>query len=106
MLFRSGIGAQPAVAPVLLDENGKEVYSAAFISREYAVHNGICQYVQTIDDADKQRTGPRPLVVKGLQTAGGRICDIVISNADASRLLGVSAHLAFLRECRVSIVLD
>ena len=101
-----GIGAQPALAPVLTAENGKEVYGPAFISREYAVHNGICSYVRSIGDADQSRTGANPLVVKGLRTVKGKTCDIVISNADASRLLGSSAHLAFLKECRVVIVLD
>lgn len=101
-----GIGAKPALVPLLLAENGKEVYSPAFISREYAVHNGVCHYVQTPEDARKYRAGPKPMVVKGLRTVDGRPCDIVISNADASRLHGASAHLAFLKECRVVIVLD
>ncbi len=101
-----GISAKPALVPVLLAENGKEVYSPAFISREYAVHNGVCHYVQTLEDARRHRTGPKPMVVKGLRTVDGRPCDIVISNADASWLHGASAHLAFLKECRVVIVLD
>lgn len=100
------IGAKPALVPVLLAENGKEVYSPAFISREYAVHNGVCHYVQTLEDARHYRTGPKPMVVKGLRTVDGSPCDIVISNADASRLHGASAHLAFLKECRVVILLD
>ena len=101
-----GIGAKPALVPVLLAENGKEVYGPAFISREYAVHNGVCNYVRSLKDAEQQRTGTKPLFVKGLRTAEERDCDIIISDADASILHGTSAHLTFMKQCRVTIIID
>lgn len=102
-----GIGARPAMAPVLVDESGKEVYGSPFVSREYAVQRGVCAYVRSLEDpAGHARVAPRPLWVKGLRTLPERDCDIVISNADAARLRGASAHLDFLRQCRVIIILD
>ena len=102
-----GIGAKPAMVPVLLDENGKEVYSSAFVSREYAVQQGVCRYMRMLGDlANLDRVAPKPLWVKGLRTRTASSCDIVISNADASRLRGASSHLSFLKQCRVIILMD
>ena len=102
-----GIGAQPAMVPVLLDENGKEVYSSAFVSREYAVQQGVCLYMRILgDSANLARVAPKPLWVKGLRTRTVASCDIVISNADASRLRGASSHLSFLKQCRVIFLMD
>lgn len=100
-------GVKPAMVPILLDESGKEVYSPAFVSREFAVQQGVCQYVRYSQGlAAHPRVGPRPLLVKGLRTADTTRCNIVISNVDASKLLGTSAHLKFLKQCRVIIVID
>jgi hypothetical protein len=103
-----GTGAKPSMVPLLLNENGVEVYGPAYISREYAVQYGVCQYIHTASSAwsDLPRVAPKPLVVKGLKTDPQGSCRIVISNTDASRLLGSSSHLVFLKRCRVVIVLD
>ena len=95
------------MVPVLMDESGQEVYGPAYVSREFAVQRGMCRYVRGMDDsANLPRVAPNPLFVKGLRTEAKGSCDIVISNADASKLRGVSSHLEFLKQCRVVIVLD
>jgi hypothetical protein len=103
-----GTGAKPSMVPLLLNENGVEVYGPAYVSREYAVQYGVCQYVRAANSAwsGLSRVAPKPLVVKGLKTESPGSCRIVISNTDASRLRGSSSHLAFLKQCRVIIVLD
>jgi citrate lyase gamma subunit len=102
-----GINAKPAMAPLLMDENGRQVYGSTFISREYAVQHGVCAYVRALaDPSDNSRVAPKPLWVKGLRTLPDSNSDIVISNADAARLRGASENLAFLRQCRVIIILD
>jgi hypothetical protein len=102
-----GIGAIPSMVPVLLDENGSEVYGPAYVSREFAVQHGICRYLRGTGNADDlPRVAPNPLRVKGLCTVPEKSCYIVISNFDASRLRGVSYHLQFLKQCRVVILLD
>ena len=105
MVDARGLDAKPALVPVLTDEDGKEVYSPAFISREYAVQQGVCVYARAIGEQER-RVGTRPLLAKGLRTVAGRVCDIVISNADASKIRGDSAHLEMLKQCRVIILLD
>jgi len=103
-----GTGAKPSMVPSLLDENGVAVFGPAYVSREYAVQYGVCQYIRLTknDWSALPRVAPNPLVVKGLKTEPPDSCRIVISNADASKLRGASSHLEFLKRCRVIIVLD
>ena len=100
------VAANPALAPRIVDENDKEVYGAAFASRDFAVQYGMSSYVTDIDEIKgSYRLGERPLIVKGIKTIGPGRSDIVIGNASAVKLRKFSEHLAFLRECRVVIVL-
>ena len=103
----TGISVNPAMALRLLDEDGKEVYGSAFASREFAVQRGMSGYLKDLNAAKKNsRVGNHPLSVKGLRTTGPGNSDIIISNADASILRSSSEHLAFLKRCKVIIVLD
>jgi len=102
-----GVEVRPALAPKIVDEDLKEIYGSAYVSREHAVHQGMCGYMRDIQAAQRDpRVANDPLTVKGLRTHGSGQCDLVISNADASRLRAVSEHLSFLRQCRVIIVVD
>lgn len=102
-----GLGATPAMSPVVYDESGKEVFGPAFISREYAVQHGVCGYGKSISLAmAHMRVGDNPLLVKGLHTKDPGMSDIVISNTDAAKIRGASHNLSFLKKCQVLIVLD
>jgi hypothetical protein len=102
-----GLGARPAMSPKILDERGQEVYGSAYVSREYAVQQGMAGYAK---DMTASQTNPRvtdqPLTVKGLKTEGAGQSDLVISNADADGIRGAAENLSFLKKCRVMIVLD
>ena len=100
------IDALPALAPIIIDENGTEIYGAAFVSREYAVQKGMCRYVQGLDNAHESRVaGSKPLIVKGLRAEGPGRGGIIISNSNAAKLRKDSKHLSFLKQCNVVIVL-
>ncbi len=102
-----GIVLKPALVPRLLDENGQEVFGAAFVSREFAVQRGTGVYSVDIKASrNNQRVGHHPLIVKGLRTSEPGHSDIIISNTNAAKLLSSSEHLLFLKECRVLIVVD
>lgn len=102
-----GLRARPAMSPKILDENGQEVYGSAFVSREYAVQQGMSGYAKTVAAArTNQRVTDNPLMVKGLSVEGAGHSDIVISNADASMLRSASENLSFMKKCRVMIVVD
>ena len=102
-----GLGVRPVMVPRIIDENNQEVYGSAFVSREYAVQQGMSGYARNLKEVlDNQRVADHPLVVKGLKTLGPGRSEIVISNADASKLRSTSESLYFMKKCRVIIVVD
>jgi hypothetical protein len=102
-----GLSARPAMSPKIIDESGQEVYGSAFVSREYAVQQGMSGYAKDLTAAmSNQRVTDNPITVKGLRTEGPGRSDIVISNADASTLRSASENLSFMKKCRVMIVVD
>ncbi|MEK7851281.1 MAG: LPP20 family lipoprotein [Deltaproteobacteria bacterium] len=102
-----GMGARPAMSPKIVDEDGKEVYGSAYVSREFAIKQGIVGYAKDVNAAKKnERVTANPVVVKGLKTTGSGGSDIVISNADAAGLRDASKNLSFLEQTRVLIVVD
>jgi hypothetical protein len=102
-----GLQARPAMAPKVLDENGKEVYGSMNVDKEYAVQQGMSGYARDLTAAQSNpRVTNNPLSVKGVKTEGPGRADIVISNADADKIRGASENLTFLKKCRVMIVLD
>ena len=102
-----GINVRPAMAPKIIDENGQEVYGSAYVSREFAVQQGMSGYTKDLEAAlNNPRVTDNPLIVKGLKTKGTGRSDIVVSNADAALLRSASENLSFLKKCRVMIVVD
>jgi hypothetical protein len=99
-----GLKLQPALAPRIFSQNGNVVYDYAFVSREFAVQHGVCGYLLT--PAAASRVGEHPMVVRALRTVGSGGCDLVVSNSDAARIRNAPEHLAFMRHCRVLIVVD
>jgi len=102
-----GLNLRPAMSPKVYDESGQEVYGSAFVSREYAVQQGMSGYAKDVASAtNNSRVTDNPLVIKGIKTKGPGNCDIVISNADASKLRSAAEHLSFMKQCRVMMVVD
>ncbi|MDY6904932.1 MAG: LPP20 family lipoprotein [Thermodesulfobacteriota bacterium] len=102
-----GLNAKPAMAPKIVDEDDREVYGSAFVSREFAIQQGMSGYSKQLEAAkSNERVTDNPVVVKGLDTQGPGKCDIVISNADAAKLRSASENLSFLKKCKVMIVVD
>ena len=102
-----GLGAQPALAPVIVDENDQEVFGPGIVSREFAVQQGVSGYTRDIASAlTMKRVRGNPLTVKALRTKTNERSNIVISNSDAAKLRSSFEHLKFLKQCRVVIVVD
>jgi hypothetical protein len=102
-----GIQARPAMSPRIIDENGKEVYGAMNVEREYAVQQGMSGYARDLTAAQSNpRVTNNPISVKGLKTAGPGRSDIVIATANADRIRAASDNLTFMKKCRIMIVLD
>jgi len=101
-----GLGAVPAMAPRILDEDGNEVYGASYVSRQYAVEQGVVGYAKSVDQAkENPRVAGNPLVIQAVGAAGSKKADIVISNDDAKKLQDAGIDWGFLKECKVIIVL-
>ena len=102
-----GVALQPAMVPLIVDEEGEVVYGPAFASRDYAVEMGLVSYIRDSASAKNHlRVGPRPLGVKGLRALKARPCDIMISQADAAKIRRLASNLGFLHRCRVLVVVD
>ncbi len=102
-----GLGVRPAMAPKILNEEGKEVYGSAWVSRDYAVREGMVGYLKDpIAAQTNPRVTDRPLMVKALKVTGDNRVDVVIANADAVMLHSVAQNLSFLEKCRVIVLVD
>ena len=102
-----GLGIEPVLDPVIVSEQGHEVYSSVFISREFAVQSGICKYVCNLDQAlQDKRIGDNPMILKGLRKEGSKNATLVISMSDYLALEKTTERHTFLNECRVIIVRD
>lgn len=102
-----GLKVTPALVPHILDEDGNEVYGPSVVTRKDAVRKGVAGYERKMHDAlHDSRVGANPLVVKALRGSGKNSCDIVVSDADAARIIASPKNLGFLRCADVIIVLD
>ena len=102
-----GLGIKPAMAPKVLNEDGKEVYGSAWINRDWAVREGMAGYLKDPLQAQQNpRVTDKPLLVKAVKASGDARVDVVISNADASMIHGAPQNLSFLEKCKVIILVD
>jgi len=102
-----GLNGRPSMSPKIFDENGLEVYGSAYVSREFAVQQGMAGYARNLTAAQANpRVTNEPFTLKGLRTEGPGRCSFVISNADAAEIRSASENLSFLKKCRVMIVFD
>lgn len=102
-----GLTLKPALSPRVLDEDGKEVYGSAYVSREWAIKHGVVGYSKEVAAAAKlDRIGKNPGKIKGLKAFGDNSTDVTISNDDAASVRSAAENLKFLSECRVVFVID
>jgi hypothetical protein len=102
-----GLGVRPAMAPKILNEDGKEIYGSASISRDFAVREGMVGYLKDPASAlANPRVTDKPMMVKALKVSGDARVDTVISNADAAALQSAAQNLNMLQKCRVIILVD
>jgi hypothetical protein len=102
-----GLGIMPAMAPKIIDEDGKEVYGSAYVSKEFALSQGMVGYAKDVKKAaELDRVKDKAGVVKALRAAGKNKTDIVIANKDAADILAAKENMSFLQKCKVVIVVD
>ena len=102
-----GIGAHAALAPRILNEQGDEAYSVAYVEQRGVAEQGIVIYVPDAPSAQaNSRVTNTPLVVKALRASGNNQTDLVVSDADVQTIHGVPEHFKFLKQAKVLVILD
>ena len=101
-----GLAIQPALFPRIVDERGQTLYAPESVDREAAVQQGYVTYAKVFDQAPAQaRIGEHPLVLRALRVAGESRVDLVLSDAEATRIRDYAATRRLVRQCRVLIVM-
>ena len=92
--------------PKLVDERGQALYAPESVDREAAVQQGYIAYAKAFDQAPAQaRIGEHPLMLRALRVAGETRVDLVLSDAEATRIRDYAATRRLIRQCRVLIVM-
>ena len=103
-----GLDLRPAMSPRILSEDGREIYSAAFVERDYAVRFGVVGYDKDLERAmHSDRLGgetAHPFVVEAKAVEGVYNADVIISRDAGIRVRMANAEREFLKECRVLFV--
>jgi hypothetical protein len=95
-----GLSVTPALQPRILDEAGKVLYGAAYLSDDARKSKGVASYFQSLDSAKKSPVvGEKPLVIKAAKVNGS---DVILSADDIKKL--AESNNAYLAEGRVAIV--
>lgn len=102
-----GTGAHTALAPRILNEQGDEAYSVAYVEQRDVAEQGIAIYVPDLPSAQANpRVTSTPLLVKALRATGNNRTDLVVSDADVQTIHGVPDHFKFLKQAKVLVILD
>lgn len=102
-----GTGFQPGIFPRLLDPQGNVILDAGNVDRNVLLERGYVHYAYSPRAALQTRElGLNPLRLIAERAAGRDRCDIVLSDADAERILSSPLNLRLLSECRVTIIID
>lgn len=102
-----GTGFRPGIFPRLLDSQGDVILDAGNVDRNLLLERGYVHYAYSPRAALQTRElGLNPLRLIAERAAGRDRCDIVLSDADAERILSSPLNLRLLCECRVTIIID
>ena len=103
----SGLGLRPALSPRILNQSGTVLYGPGQYDRDYAAANGVVGYAKTLGQAKADtRVQGNPLVLRGASASGTAKTDVIISNADAGKLVSAGRSAGLLQDCRIMFVLN
>jgi len=95
----------PSASPKIIDEDGREVYGSAYLSKEWVEKHGIVGYAKTVAEAKANpRVEKNPLVIKAIRATGPNSKDLVLTNEDARKIRELSKNLNFLDQAKVMII--
>ncbi|MBF0201542.1 MAG: hypothetical protein HQK66_09570 [Desulfamplus sp.] len=103
-----GTGFRPAIYPLIVNEQGREVYGPLYVSREYAVEKGLCSFASSPEPTlIRLRAGERPIMIDALRKEEGeKGAVIVISLSDSHKIQRLPERHEFMKACRVVILVS
>lgn len=102
-----GLQARPALSPEIIGPEGETVYGRKYVSRDYAVSQGMAGYAVGLASAfQNPRVGKNPMVVEAAGVTGKARTDLVVDAETANKIRALAANTGVLEQCRVIIVLD
>jgi hypothetical protein len=101
------LGLRPALVPKILNQKGELVYSSQSLEQRDLIKMGLVGYAKDVDAAAKnQRVTADPYVIPGMNAAGEKKTDVVISNQEAQIIMTTAPYTGYLKNGRVMIVYD
>lgn len=103
----TGLPLVRAMSPVIYDETGRAIYGHVNLIPDYVVSQGMIDYMCTPDDIralelGQSRAGNTPLAVRAIGLRDNNV-NIIISQADADRVLAANAQGNFLQKAMVCV---
>lgn len=103
----TGLPLTRAMSPVVFDDTGRKIYGHENIIPQYVVSQGMIDYMCTTEDLrtlelGQSRAGTKPITVKALALRDHNV-NIIISQADADKILAANMQDNFLMQTRVCV---
>ncbi|MDF2569081.1 MAG: hypothetical protein K0R55_685 [Sporomusa sp.] len=103
----AGLPLERAMSPVIFDETGRAIYGHVNINPEFAVSQGMIDYMCTPEDIralelGQSRAGSIPVMAKAIGLRDHNV-NIIISQADADKILAANAQGNFLSKAMVCV---
>ena len=106
--FVADPGVKPVMVPRIVSSDGaKEIYGPAMANIEQAMQMGFAGYARSPEKAKQNdRVGSNPLIIKAEKSHGLHGGDVVVSEANAAKILSADMKEKFLKDCRLVIVVN
>ena len=100
-----------SMSPKILNEMGLEIYGTILKEAdiEKVMEIGVVGYVDSLDTAKKHlssRLGNNPFIIKAKGAIGNTASNVVITNADAAKILELNKTSHFLTKFNVIILIS
>lgn len=105
----SGLGLQPTFSPVIVDENGRNIYGINNINPDFAISKGMVEYATDYNKAiANSRAGVYPLIIKAVAAQGNKTSankiNVMVSAIDGDRILLANEKSDILHNCSVVFI--
>lgn len=104
-----GLNVQPAMAPRILKADETPLYGQGNYDPDTVIEKGLAAYYKDLDAARSDaRAGSNPLILRpiGVYRRAAATTDVVLSDADAAKLLEENKRTKFLDKLQVVFVVD